>query len=180
MRYYIFFVFGFSFSNIAGQPIGCEKDSLFYHHLDSILDRDDTKYYLKERIYYEGDSICLIKRVAYSMDKLFERGLNLHDRLKPEPKYDPNDPFNQTTIIKKYNKIELFLFFIILKESYENLFYPKLSDKQYLEVVNDVILYGAFKYPKQVKDVLSFKYKSLSKDKFYEDMRYYFRKKKKG
>lgn len=162
------------------QSILCLYDSLYYQNIDSLADLNPPSFSSELNIFNGPDSFCIIKRYAYMVDKLYSRGLDLHSKLREtrtfyrdntmvlDPTYQPPAPKPEE---KVYHKVDLFKYFIEHKTAFEWRYYEKRADKAYLTYVNDLIKFGNFTHPNQVRDVLLFKYKALNKEKYYQDMR---------
>jgi len=138
------------------------------------VDRNPPWYLSDLNILNGSDSACIIKRYAYIVDKLYSRGLDLHSKLKRG--YRNNsilwyDMKGQESQKKKYDKTDLFINFVEHKEVYEYRYYHKKDDSRYAAYVENLIRYGGFSHPKDVRDVLLFKYKNLTKEKLYKDIR---------
>jgi len=162
------------------QEYPCLQDSVFYSKIDSIA--DDPDYYLADNNMFNGtDSLCRIKKYAYIVDKLYERGLDLHSKLHlmatqarnsdiiiygPGEQIPPPPP-----VVKVYYKTDLFSLFIKHKQAYERRYYRKNGNKEYITYVENLVKYGSFTHPQQVRDVLLFKYKALTMEKLYKDLR---------
>jgi len=188
VRNIILWLFLFSAHFLKAQEFSCLEDSLFYTKIISIIDEHALPDSLKSFMYYGTNSQCVIKRYAYMVDKMYELGLDLHSRLIENRwrdnsiiMYGPNEkPPPPKPVVKTYHKIDLFETFIFHKEAYEYRFYYKREDSLYLAYVDDLVRFGNFTHPQQVRDVLKFKYRALSMDKLYNDYREQIRQSKKN
>jgi len=179
IRNIILWLLLFSASFLKAQEYSCPGDSLFSAKIISIIDKEGLSDSLTTAIYQWNANPCVIKRYAYMVDKLYELGLDLHSRLIENRAnnsdilmYGPNEqPPPPKPVVKTYHKIDLFFTFITHKKAYEYRYYHKREDSLYLACVDDLVRYGSFTHPQQVRDVLLFKYRALTEEKFYQDMR---------
>jgi|GEM_PF-2426059 len=158
----------------------CLQDSVFYSKIDSIADEIPADYLSDINMFNGTDSLCRIKKYAYIVDKLYERGLDLHSKLSVSYAgarnsdiimYGPGEQPPPQPVVKVYHKVDLFSLFIEHKRGYERRYYHKNGNKEYIAYVENLVKYGSFTHPQQVRDVLLFKYKALTMEKLYKDLR---------
>jgi len=179
MKYKTILLIVFFSNGLFAQEFPCLSDSVFYPNIIPIIDKEGLSDSLTTAIYQWNANPCVIKRYAYIVDKLYELGLDLHSRLIENRWrdnsmiiYGPNEkPPPPKPVVKTYHKIDLFFTFIAHKQAYEYRYYHKRDDSLYLAYVDDLVRYGSFTHPQQVREVLLFKYRALTEEKFYQDMR---------
>jgi len=185
IRFVFYFLVFFPFYLANAQqpdPKSCLADSTEYKILQAQFDTIPL-YGLPDAIMrfgtlsqYNRDCFCELLVFAKIFNHLLEIGLDLkYDKRKNPPEKTSivivrptKEELDWIQNIKKNNdKYIVFQRFILFKEHYERYTLPKYKKdpaRSLVKDVNNIILYGTYQYPNNLKDILLSKYSYITRE----------------